>query len=117
MTRPTWLTVLLLAVLALAATAWWTRWLDPHVPPLAGWREQAQRSAMGAALSPEPEASWVTTPGRSKADCLRHSQGELNPAFVLCRSGKRELVRVARDGSRTVLRTEPLPEPQGLFRP
>ena len=106
---------LLLVALVLAAVAWWTRWLDPHVPPLAGWRQTAQRSTVGAALSPQPDAAWQTTPGRSKAECLRQSGGELNADFMLCRSGKRELVRVNHDGSRSVLQREALLEAQGVF--
>ena len=106
---------LLFAALVLAAVAWWTRWLDPHVPQLANWRQEAQRSSVGAALSPEPEARWQTTPGRSKAECLRQAKGELNAEFMQCRSGKRELVRVNHDGSRSVLKSEALAEEQGLF--
>ena len=109
------LTWLLLALLALAAMAWWTHWLDPHVPQLQGWRQQARQTAVGEALSPEPEPRWQTTPGRSKAECLRQAKGELNADFMLCRSGKRELVRVNHDGSRSVLKSEALAEEQGLF--
>lgn len=105
-----------LCVLGVLATAWWTPWLDAHVPQLADWRQQARHTALGQALSPAPEPHWVTMPGRDKAACLRQTQGELNEAFVLCRSGWRELVRDEVDGRRMVLRREALVEEQGLRR-
>lgn len=103
-----------IGLLALLAVAWWTDWLDPHVPQLSQWRAQAQRTTAGQYLSPTPEPSWVSTPGRDKAVCLRETQGELNEAYVLCRSGKRELVREELDGRRTVLRVEAIAEEQGM---
>lgn len=101
-------------LLVLAAAAWWTPWLDPHVPALPAWRQSAQQTAIGQTLSPEPEPQWVTVPGRAKAECLRETQGELNPQYMRCRSGHRELVRENRDGTRTVLEKQLLTEPQGL---
>ena len=53
-------------------------------------------------------------PGRDKAACLKQAGGELNEQFVLCRSGRRELVRDNLDGTRTVLETKALEEAQGL---
>ena len=109
-------TLPLIGLAAVAALAWWTPWLDPHVAPLAEWRKQAQRTAVGQALTPTPEPRWESTPGRDKATCLRQSGGELNSEFMLCRSGKRELVRVAPDGRRTVLKSDALREEEGLRR-
>ena len=98
----------------LAAAAWWTTWLDPHLPALTEMRRTAQQTAIGQALSPQPEPHWVTVPGRPKTACLRDTQGELNETFMQCRSGHRELVRDHRDGTRTVLQREALREPEGL---
>ena len=108
--------LVLIGLAAIAALAWWTHWLDPYLPALAGWRKEAQRTAVGQALTPTPEPRWETTPGRDKAACLRQSGGELNNEFMLCRSGKRELVRVAPDGQRTVLKSEAQREEEGLTR-
>ena len=114
MTRSTLLWILLSALAALLAAAWWTRWLDLYVPPLEGWRQQARQTSVGQSLSPTPEPRWVTTPGRDKAACLKQGGGELNDQYMLCRSGRRELVREHLDGRREVLEVQALKEAEGL---
>ena len=108
MARSGWLTFTAVAVLAVAAVGWWTTWLDPYLPPLAGWRQQARQTSAGQALSPPPPPRWVTIAPGDKATCLQRAGGELNADFVQCRSGRRELVRTNYDGTRTVLEVRPL---------
>lgn len=105
----------MLALAGLVATGWLTPWLDPHVPALADWRHQARRLPLLQPLAPRPE-HWQTVAPRDKAACLQAAGGELNASYMLCRSGSRQLVRDHPDGSRTVLQTEPLREPEGIRR-
>jgi hypothetical protein len=114
MSRSSWITGLLFFVAAVLAVGWWTPWLNPYVPGLDAWRQQARKTTPGQYLSATPEPRWVTVPGRDKAACLKQAGGELNEQFVLCRSGRRELVRENLDGTRSVLEMQALQEAQGL---
>ncbi len=106
--------VLVLLALGLAAAGWLTPWLDPYVPQLEGWRQQARKTPAGQYLSPAPEPRWVTIAPGDKAACLKQAGGELNDQFVLCRSGRRELVRENLDGTRTVLEVKATKEEEGM---
>lgn len=108
MARSAWLTLTAVAALAVAAIAWWTTWLDPYLPTLVEWRQQARRTSAGQALSPPPPPRWVTVAPGDRASCLKRAGHELNADFVACRAGRRELVRTEYDGRRTVLETKPL---------
>lgn len=102
---------LLAAALALAAAAWWTTWLDPHLPALASWRQLARQSAVVQAFAPASPPQWRRVPPGDGASCLRQAGGTLNEAYMACRNGRDELVRANPDGSRTVLEVRPLPPP------
>lgn len=100
------LAALALAAGAFAAVAWFTDWLDPHVPGLHGWRQQARRSELGRHLAPASKPYWVTVAPGERASCLKKAGNELNDTYLQCRNGRRELVRDEPDGSRTLLQVQ-----------
>lgn len=102
------LIVVALAALTVLAVAWWTPWLDPYVAPLSGWRQQLRQTEAGRHLSPAPKPHWITIAPGERAACLRQAGGELNAQYVICRSGRRELVRDNLDGTRSVLQVQAL---------
>ena len=58
--------------------------------------------------APKKPARWEVIEPRDKTSCLSATGGVLNEEYLLCRSGRRELVRDNLDGTYTVLETEAL---------
>ena len=52
---------------------------------------------------------WETIPAKSKAECLKESNGVLNNQFVRCRNGRQEYVQYNSKNERMVLRERPIP--------
>ena len=72
--------------------------------------ERLQQSAVDAQKTmAEGLPYWETIPPRSKAECFEETGGVVNEAFVRCRNGRQEQVRVLRDGKRRVLQERPIP--------
>jgi hypothetical protein len=52
---------------------------------------------------------WVTVQPRTKAECLKESNGELNPVYVRCFNGMQQLVTTDSKGNQHVLQERKIP--------
>ncbi len=76
----------------------------------AGVGEAVMEPMMQGLLDNQP--TWETVPPRPKEDCLAETGGVVNEAFVRCRNGRQEYVRIDSAGNRKVLQERSIPVPK-----
>ena len=62
---------------------------------------------------------WVTVEPKTKPECLKVSNGELNPAYVRCINGYQQQITKDANGNTRVLSERPIPQlhpSQGIYR-
>jgi hypothetical protein len=55
------------------------------------------------------QPQWITVQPKSRAICIKESQGVLNRLYMRCRNGYQEYSRINSQGQKTVLSERPIP--------
>ena len=80
-----------------------------------GYRAKSVEKAAGNVVKSVEalQHHWETIPPKSKEECLKESNSEINNMYARCRNGWQEFVRIDTNGRRLVTSERPIPANYG----